>query len=90
MHLDVNAKYQALEVVHFSTHDSTHNDSTHEHNNHTLEVSSTRLWTSSTTVPMYLTLTPTIIIHSRVMKNDVQEDVSNPLHKHSKLPSLEG
>jgi hypothetical protein len=57
MHLDVNAKYQALEVVHFLTH---------EHNNHTLEVSYTRLWASSAIVPVCSTLTPTILMpHSR-------------------------
>jgi hypothetical protein len=80
MHPDVNAKYQALEVVHFRTH---------EHNNHTLEVSSTRLWASSAIVSVCSTLTPTILMHTRVMKIGVEEDMSNPLHKHSKLPSLE-
>ena len=64
-------------------------DSPHEHNNPTLEVSSTRLWASTTTVPMCSTLTPTIVMHTRAMNNGVHDDVSYPLHKFSQLLSRE-
>lgn len=54
-------------------------DSTHEHNNPTLEVSSTRFWASSATMPMCSTLTPIIVMHTRVMKNDARKDISGVL-----------